>query len=115
MVDTEIIKGRLEEELEKLKAKYEFGHDLRLVYLPNEKRINDFGNKMEGEIQNNNLLIYTSDPEYSLKVLQHEFIEYMIDIHTSPYLDLINSERKVIARMLYVLREQLVDKLTKNM
>jgi hypothetical protein len=83
--------------------------------MPGEQRINAHGNLLLGEIQGSSILIFESNPTIAADTLAHEFVEYMIHKHTSSYLDIINSQKKIIERLLYREREGLVDKLSSQL
>ena len=104
---------RIEKELDKLKTRFNCGFELKLIFLPGKSRINDYGIPLSGEIQNNIILIYESDLNKALDTLRHEFIEYLIHSITCSYLDIINSQNKIIEKLLYLQREKIINKLTK--
>jgi hypothetical protein len=109
------IKQKLQKELDDLKTRFNIGHELSLVYLPNEKRITYIGKELSGEVQNDCILIYESDPEKAIEILNHEFIENIINSISKPYLEIINSQNKVIERFLYLQREEVVNKISNGL
>lgn len=115
MVNKKIIRQKLQEELESLKKRFNIGHELSLVFLPNEKRISNKGKELCGEVQNNYILIYESDIVKATEILDHEFIEKIIDSLSQGYLEIINSQNQLIERLLYLQREKIVDKLSKGL
>ena len=107
------IEHGLQNKLNKLKGKFDTGHDLKLIYLPGGNRINDNVIRLAGEIQNNIILIYDDkEPE---ETLTHEFIEYIINILTQDYLLIINNKNRVIERLLNNQKETIVNRLTKGL
>lgn len=83
-----VIEGekRLKQELEGLKQKYGFGHELSANWLPDAK------NQKEAEVIGTTIYIYSLTFKEALKWLKHEYREYVLKTYFSkPYIDALNA------------------------
>ena len=100
--------------LEKLKATFRGGDSLKLVYLPNQKRMSN-GRKLKGEVLNRYILIYEPELEKAKFLLIHEYYEYLQSIRDQNFIKIINAQNRIIEELLFSQRELMVNSFTKSL
>jgi hypothetical protein len=109
------IEKRLEEELKILQNKFDAGHELVLKYLPNDIRYSQNGKLLSGEVNGNIILIYDNKEDLAISTLHHEFIEYLLSPMIKDYLDIINTQNKLLTQLLIKRKEDVVERLIKSL
>jgi hypothetical protein len=96
---------RLETELDRLKSKFQMGHELTIQRTPTD------GPK-SGEVTGTTIRIYESDKAKALDTLRHEFVEYLLtqDL-VAPYKRLINKLISLFEEEMYDRKDKLVQRL----
>ena len=103
-----IIKARLNEELERLRARLGLNHELGVVWIPNS------GNALSGEVKGNTIYIYEAEVDKALQSLRHELIDYLITSRiVKPLVDLMNLLIKSRESEIYEEKERLVKMLSR--
>ena len=98
---------KLEQELEKLKKKSNFGHELKVVWLPS------YDSKLLGEVKNGTIYIYERNEDEAIETLRHEFVDYMISQAIEPYKDIVNKFIQLLNEETYKKKESVVEALLK--
>lgn len=106
----------LKRRLLSLQQRFNFGFHLRVVWEPKEE------GELEAEVINQTIRIYSSDLQRVLELLDHEFLEALVDEHTTEFKNLVNSQRHIISELLtnqekrvYKSRERVVESLRKGL
>ena len=112
------IKRKLQKELSNLQATLNIGHQFKLKYLPNQKRISKNGFPLMGEVNGDFIFIYVEDETTALETLRHEFIDYMVAEAIKPYQEICNVQRQILNGVFthlednaYLEKEAMVDRL----
>lgn len=98
---------KLEEELERLKARSGVKAGFKVVWLPKP----DF--KKEGEVVGSTIFVYSQDPDDALQTLRHEFVDAVISSIVEPYLKVVNALLSAISEQAYDKKEEVVEALLK--
>ena len=93
----------LVEELERLKATLNMGHELELKDLPNKNA------KICGEVKGECLYVYDEDEKCALTTLRHEFLDYAICKAIEPYKKVVNKLIELLNEEAYARKERLVE------
>lgn len=101
------VEARLHKELERLKGRSGVGHDLRVVWSPNS------GSKLSGEVKGDLVYIYEGDVDRAVKVLRHEFIDYLVSQAIEPYRSVTNKLIQLLNEVAYKKKEYVVEALIK--
>jgi hypothetical protein len=102
--DTTKVATAIERELRKLKEL--LGQELRIEWVPNE------GSRLDGEIKNGILYIYTTEKTKVLEIAKHELLDYVLtNTLVTPLIYIINSLIKQREREIYQRKEELVKRL----
>jgi len=96
----------LEEELERLKRKFNMGYELKVVWVPNESE------RLCGEVKEETVFIYEKDLSKALKTLKHEFLDYTVTQVIEPYKEVTNIFIRLLNRKACKQKEALVEKLS---
>ena len=99
------IQARLEGELERLKGKLGMGHELRVVWSP------DNDSNLSGEVRGETIYIYEEELDKALETLRHEFLDYAISKVIEPYRQVCNKLIVLINEEAYRRKERLVENL----
>lgn len=110
MVNKNQIQQKLQEELNKLKARFNLGHELKVKYFPDRIRINGRGNQLHGEIQANIILIYDKNEKEAINTMYHEYLEFIIYPMKKDFSETINRLNGIINYLLYSSSERVVDR-----
>ena len=96
----------LEQELSKLKFRFQMAHELKIKWLP------DAGSKKSGEVIGRTIYIYEEDEAKALDTLRHEFIDYILtkELVSLPQ-KMINLLIKLFEEEMYERKERLIEKL----
>lgn len=97
----------LEEELERLKSKFNMGYELKVVWVPNGNE------RLYGEVKEEKIFIYDKDLDKALKTLKHEFLDYAVSQIIEPYKEVANVLIRLLNEKAYRQKEALVEKLSK--
>ncbi|MEM3872501.1 MAG: hypothetical protein QXE05_08075 [Nitrososphaeria archaeon] len=79
----------LEKLLEKLKKKTNLGLELEVEWIPGYVKHSKEGKMLRGEILGYKILVYDQSLKDAKETLVHEFMEYLLTLHTKPYRSLI--------------------------
>jgi hypothetical protein len=101
------IQTTLEVELKRTKEKLGFGHELRVVWIPNKD------SKLSGEVKDNIIYVYEPDEDTALQTLKHEIIDYAISQAIEPYKSIANKLIQLLNETAYKKKEEIVENLTK--
>ncbi len=97
----------LEEELEKLKHKFNMGYELKVVWIPDGDR------RLWGEVKGETIFVFDKDLNKALKTLRHEFLDYAVSQIIEPYKEVSNKLISLLNERAYKQKEKLVEKLCK--
>ena len=107
------ISKALNVELKRLVAKYGFGKELDIVWMPTNEGIAEmFGEKKElsGEVIGTKIVIYEHTLERSLNTLTHEFFEYILHKNlVRPYINLIEGLEIAYQKSMYENKEAFIE------
>jgi len=95
----------LEEELERLKRKFQMGYELKVVWIPNDN------SSLLGEVRGDKIFIYERDEEKAVETLRHEFLDYAISQVIEPYKEITNKLIMLMNEEAYRRKERLVETL----
>ena len=98
---------KLEDELNRLKRKANYGYELKVVWLPS------YDSKLSGEVKNGTIYIYEPKEDEAIKTLRHEFIDYMISQAIEPYKEIVNKFIQLLNEETYKKKESVVEALLK--
>jgi hypothetical protein len=98
---------KLEDELNRLKRKANYGYELKVVWLPN------YSSKLSGEVKNGTIHIYEPKEDEAIKTLRHEFIDYMIGQAIELYKIIVNKLIQLLNETAYEKKENVVEALLK--
>lgn len=112
--EKEKISKMLKKRLKQLIAIFNRGQNLKLLYHPSDKRISPWGNQVLGELQNDTIIIYQTDYSGVLDILYHEYIEYIIKTEMEKLVLVINKQKEIIDRLLYMGCEDTVNTLSRG-
>lgn len=104
----------LEAELENIKAKVGIGFEVAAKWLPGTVKYRD-GRKLAEEVIGNTILIYVEDSQEALELVRHGFAEWILNQHTKPYRQLINSLISLFEQQQYEKKEKVVEVLARLM
>lgn len=98
----------LQEELERLRAKLGFNHELRVIWRP------DSGNGLSGEVKDDTIFVYEAELDKALQTLRHELIDHLITSRiVKPLVELVNMLIKSRESDIYKEKERLVEMLSR--
>ena len=103
---TVTIEHVLEEELGRLKRRFDMGYDLKVVWVP------DGNGRLCGEVKEETVFIYEKDLSKALKTLKHEFLDYTVTQVIEPYKEVTNIFIRLLNRKACKQKEALVEKLS---
>ena len=107
------IKKALENELDRLVAKYGFGKELSVAWMPTTEGIAEmFGERKElsGEVVGTKLVIYEHTLSRALNTLTHEFFEYILHKNlVRPYVNLIEGLEIAYQKSMYENKEAFIE------
>lgn|GEM_PF-1222025 len=101
------LQDKLEDELEELKKKVNYGHELKVIWLPS------YDSKLSGEVKNNTIYIYESSEDEAIETLRHEFVDYIVSQAIEPYKLVINKLIQLLNETAYEKKEKVVETLVK--
>jgi hypothetical protein len=98
---------KLEDELNRLKRKANYGYELKVVWLPS------YNSKLSGEVKNDIIYIYEPEECEAIKTLKHEFVDYIVSQAIEPYKDIVNKFIQLLNEETYKKKESVVEALLK--
>ena len=98
---------KLEDELERLKKKSNFGQELKVIWLPS------YDSKLSGEVKNGTIYIYEHNEDEAIETLRHEFVDYIVSQAIEPYKLVINKLIQLLNETAYEKKEKVVETLVK--
>ena len=101
------LQTKLENELERLKKKADYGYGLKVVWLPN------YNAKLSGEVKNGIIYIYESNENEAIKTLKHEFVDYVVSQSIEVYKSITNNIIQILNETAYERKEKVVETLLK--
>jgi len=114
------IKQRLKDELKRLQAAFNKGHNLTVTFFPDTIRYSPNGKPLCGEVQGTVILIYESKEEAAVQTLFHEYVEaiyYVVPMLKHCY-EVMEHQQKmlmvkdeIINKLLMQVKEDVVDSL----
>jgi len=104
---TVTIEHVLEEELGRLKRRFDMGYDLKVVWVP------DGNGRLCGEVKEETIFIYEKDLNKASETLRHEFVDYAVSRIIEPYKEVTNKLISLLNEKAYKQKEALVEKLCK--
>ncbi len=107
----EILK-RLENELELIKQRVGMGWELGIKWCPGEAKLLR-GQRLQGQVKGDLIIIYVEDEEDALDVLRHEFVEWILNRHSRPWRRLVNRLIEAYEDQQYDQKEPIADALAK--
>jgi len=110
----EVLTRKLTDYLERLKRRVGIGYEVKVKWFPGAVKYHD-GKRLEEEVVGDNILIYSKDERDALKLLIHGFAEWILNQHTKPYRQLINSFITLFEEQQYERKEKIVEALAKLM
>jgi len=106
---------KLTHELERLKARFGYGKELNVEWLPNQVKFLDSGkvkHQLSGEVVGKTIYIYDEDEGEALATLRHEFLDYMVSNEViAPYKKFINHLIKLFEDEVHKRKEVLIENL----
>jgi len=103
----QILRRRLEAELEWLKRFFGLGLELNVVWKPSH------GGALSGEVKGNLIYVYEMDEEKAVDTLRHEFLDYCLSQAIEPYKEVTNRLIRMINEDAYRRKEKIVEALVK--
>lgn len=103
--DSVQVEDVLQEELERLKARSGVGRDLKVVWRPRAR------SGLSGEVKGGTVYVYERDEGEAVKVLRHEFIDYVVSQAIEPYRSVANRLVQLVNEMCYKRKEEVVEAL----
>lgn len=103
----QILRRRLEAELEWLKRFFWLGLELNVVWKPSH------GGALSGEVKGNLIYVYEVDEEKAVDTLRHEFLDYCLSQAIEPYKEVTNRLIRMINEDAYRKKEKIVEALVK--
>ena len=98
---------KLEKELEKLKKKVNYAHELKVIWLPN------YDSKLSGEVKNGIIHIYEPNEDKAIETLKHEFVDYIVSQPIELYKSVTNKLIQLLNETAYERKEKVVETLVK--
>lgn len=108
------VEAGLKEELERIKKRVGMGYEVQVKWLPNKIKYRK-GKQLDEEVVGNTILIYTEKAERAVELTSHGFAEWILNQHSKPYRQLINSLITLFEEQQYEKKERIVEALTKLM
>ena len=106
------LEKRLQQELERLKAKLKLGYELGVRLDLGQTKYDERGRRVSAEVIGTTILIYERDEAEALSALRHEFLDYALTKSlVEPLVDLINLLVKSQERQIYERKEKLIREL----
>ena len=102
----------LEGELKRLKKAVRMGHEVSVSWLPGQIMYKN-GHPLAEEVKEDIIIVYAEEPEEAVQLLRHGFLEWVLNQHTNPYRQLINSLIVLFEEQQYQKKEKIVDSLTR--
>lgn len=103
---------RLEEELKEAKSKTGMGFEVKVKWLPGEVKLRN-GQQLEEEVVEDTIFIYTEDPDRAVELLYHGFGEWLLNLHSRPYRQMINKFIELLEERHYEQKEKIADAFAK--
>ena len=107
------INKALNAELKRLVKKYGFGKELSVIWMPAaDSGVEMFGERKElsGEVVGLKLVIYEHTLDQALKVLDHEFFEYVLHKNlVRPYQNLLEGMELAYQKTMYENKEAFIE------
>lgn len=105
---TELVQGKLEGDLERLKRFFNMGFHLKVLWVP------DPSSRLSGEVKGDRILIYDEGVDQALGTLKHEFVDYVLSCLIAPYREVTNMFiKKFVNERAYREKEKVVEALVK--
>lgn len=76
------------------------GFELEVVWNPDEHRIE------EGLVKDNTIFIFASNPDRTLEILDHEYVDWLVVKAIRPYQNIINGQRVVLNALFKYIEDQ---------
>ena len=102
----------LEAELESIKRKVGFGFEVVVKWLPGTVKYRD-GRNLAEEVVGDTILVYVEDEQEALELVRHGFAEWILNQHTKPYRQLVNSLISLFEEQQYEKKEKMVEVLAR--
>ena len=102
----------LEDELKRLQQQASLGHEVKVEWLPGQAEYCG-GKKLAEKVNDNTIYIYSEEPEETIKLLRHGFVEWMLSQHTKPYMQLVNKLITLFEEQQYQRKERIAEALTR--
>ena len=103
------IEKKLNRKLNQIKQSLNLNNGLKVKFLPGAVRLNSQSNPLHGEVQGNHILIYDVDEKAAETTMIHEIREYLMFPLLKPYEEVIALQQSTIQRLMYRLREKVVN------
>lgn len=103
----QILRRRLEAELEWLKTFFGLGLELKVVWKPSPD------GTLSGEVKDDLIYVYEVDEEKAVDTLKHEFLDYCLSQAIEPYKEVTNRLIRMINEDAYRKKERIVEALVK--
>lgn len=104
VMKTEYIKS-LQDELDKLKTITGIKKEFKIIWIPRQD------SSIEGKVEDDAIIIYSTSIEQALETLRHEFFDLIISNAIKPYMNLVNALLSVIGENAYKSKEEAVESL----
>jgi hypothetical protein len=105
----------LNKELHRLQQMFRTGTELKVLYKPDDIRINQNSKALSGEISGFFIIIYEHDIEKAIATINHEFVEYIIMPLIQDYINIINNQNRLITELLVKRKEEVVEWLANSL
>jgi hypothetical protein len=102
------LQAALEEELERLQARFQLCGELKVLWRPGAE------NGLSGEVRDGTIYVYEEDELRAVQTLKHELVDYVITSRlVKPLVDLINLLIRSKEAEVYREKERVVEALSK--
>jgi len=108
--ETNIAYQAMTSELERLQRLSKTGYEVTVEWHPGEAKYKD-EKRLAEEVVGNTVNVYCEDPQEALRLVQHGFIEWLLNHYTKPYRQLTNALIRLFEEQQYERKERAIEAL----
>lgn len=106
-------KQQLDCELKLLQNKTGIGYEVTVEWQPDVTGYGAGGRKLAEIVRGNEIFIFSRNLDEAVRLVRHGFLEWILNQHTKPYRQFINTLISLFEELQYERKEKIIDVLTK--